>query len=750
MSIKFNGLAGFLLSLAALFGASPSAAQDVCIPPVEGVPYLPGPPNWWEDALPGWPGLDDPRWNTAFLHTVVPGDGAPTSHVSFRALQTSSDLYLSWRVKVDSQLDAFDMLWVAFSPGTGDQDVLLEVMPFDNPTAEPEADFAIGVTTQVRTGAGDWMGVEPPDWLNGTDRGVRVWRHNLVPDDPQGSWAVQMRVPLAEILADGLDLPASFKMRYLVLVSEAAGSGIAYYPSPDLLEPLRACLADSTCDPFDQDERFGPADDWATYRRDLDPPHPDCAGGISLDRSDIGAVATEATCADPDAVLSTRLDPSDRAGNPGSNILCARPHNGTGGPIGMGKIDATFRIANWGSQPDQPNTVDALWRKVNTTPVIGPGIADGAKGDLHFTWELTRDEACDFDPQPPDLGCPDKPKPTRWLHQCMLVELSGVPGLTFTQSSVRRNMEFVEASRFRREAEISVVGLPPLPGEPERRDVYLYVQTDNMPGEVEEEDPDRPQCDVDTSRCIPPLEEDVYSELRKTMPTYQVHAFHDTGRTITLRGETFPVLEAQTSFGYFVHHEGGLQGWRHALEGAERIAPNYYRIRVPEGGAATVTTEIEAVEEGGGGGVHGRGRFSFSFHGGFNSVQGTLADGVEGGYSFGADFEYPFRDRFALELFAGYDDFDTAVGGDELLHLSLNLKAYARLNDRLRWFWLAGLGLYDFDSGPSENGYNVGTGLRFPVRDNLWLDATVRYHAVKLEDLDFTFLTAHWGVSRRF
>jgi hypothetical protein len=82
--------------------------------------------------------------------------------------------------------------------------------------------------------------------------------------------------------------------------------------------------------------------------------------------------------------------------------------------------------------------------------------------------------------------------------------------------------------------------------------------------------------------------------MNQLYPTYLVHAFYDTGATVTVRGQTLRVLKPQSSFGYYVNHDGSLGGWDTALTGAQEIAPNYYRIPVPQGGAATIHTRIVA------------------------------------------------------------------------------------------------------------------------------------------------------------
>jgi hypothetical protein len=86
--------------------------------------------------------------------------------------------------------------------------------------------------------------------------------------------------------------------------------------------------------------------------------------------------------------------------------------------------------------------------------------------------------------------------------------------------------------------------------------------------------------------------------MNQVFPTSVVHAYYDTGRTITVEGQSYRWLEPQTSFGYYVYHEGETSGWSSALDGATKIAPNYYLVEVPEGGSAIVKTTIIASQPG--------------------------------------------------------------------------------------------------------------------------------------------------------
>lgn len=119
-----------LIGIVFLLAAGSAVADSFCIPQASGVPALSGPPQWW-DASAGepdyWPRLDDPRWRGAMARSF--GTGA-SEHVSFRALRDGSSVYLSWYVKVDPNLEPFvDALRVAFSPGGGAPDQLMEIFP---------------------------------------------------------------------------------------------------------------------------------------------------------------------------------------------------------------------------------------------------------------------------------------------------------------------------------------------------------------------------------------------------------------------------------------------------------------------------------------------------------------------------------------------------------------------------------------------------------------------------------------------
>jgi hypothetical protein len=535
----------------------------ICLPQAVGVPFAGGPPVWWNTVDGSLPALnqrlDDPRWNGC---TRVGFDGpwasAAGEEAAFRALHAveggQTALYLSWTVKADNTQDAgADRVTVGFRTPSGNAYAFrLEAFPLQvgpNPFRPLANSSMFQVGNPVSQPAPAWVGA-----------------YGRVISSGGSVWAIQLRVPIRnagpDVDANGIHLDQAFKFWFEIRVMLGGGG------------PYTVAL-----------------------------PGPNVAGNPVLwDDATIGGVGCGQVVSIDSSRIRTNNTPSNRIrfGMAQTNELIAEPLNSTGNQVAGGAIAARYYIANWGSIPMDPNNATNLWTEIPNGPANNPNpINNGSSGLISLSWIVQNPFLQDFI------------NGSRWHHQCMLVELSG-GGLAFSPASAFRNMEFVNASTFEREAQISVRGLAD-PGTPQR-DVYLLVMTTNMPERVEPRPKPRdPDLQPTVGLSKPQGENggggegeyDAYATdlsgfdlVARDEPTYVVHVFHDTGVTDAETG--LPVLAAQTPFGYVVGHEGPLRGWAHDLGGAtvSQVGPNLYRLRVPTGGEAVVSTRIEAVERG--------------------------------------------------------------------------------------------------------------------------------------------------------
>src|SRR5258706_1849432 len=440
--------------------------------------------------------------------------------------------------------------------------------------------------------------------------------------------------------------------------------------------------------------------------------------GVSLAYDDIGTRNLEAS-----QLLYRATTPRP------INVLFARPDNHSLMDIPAGKIRAHFRIANWGSMGTWEGITDPsqLWKDVPGTEAGVPNSAqinDGQKADianLNFPWTVT-------DPLLSNLL-----NGTMWDHQCILVELETDLSLTFVNNSIYRNMDFVQTmSPYRRAAQISVVGLKPLESDAGTRDVFLYVETQNMPARTTPKSSElTTQGGLTTHGRMPTgVSQTGPAKADSTVRTYRVHAYHSTGRQINTGGRSVTILRPQTSFGYWVRHSGEVVGWRHHLDGEYliRLAPNFYKIAVRNDSFATVVTTIEALKPPGS---------ALSLHGGLSFPTGNFKNAYDRGVGATFDLERRLNNRFSLAALFGYHRFDStaaSVSGPtphlELYHVSGSLEATVMTNG---WFALilsTGGGMYWFKPGTSKSGVHAGLSIEYSPSLNVALGVSARVHNV--------------------
>jgi opacity protein-like surface antigen len=753
LNMRRFGCAVFVAVFCAGLCSPTVEAATTCVPRAIGVPGQAAPPNWWNmGASPNAPDrfstrLDDPRWRGAANHTRGTGTA---EQVAFRVLHSTAGaatgLYLSWNVKVVPSLvvNTNNRLFVGFSPGGGQDDVIISIQLSNNAPGQATSQYSAAFYTKPAASPGDaYTGGNTPAWLGGR---TRIWVQN----NPNNSLAVQMMIPFSnQSPASGLNLSTTFRMWYELRVMPEMGAAYIIYKFP-------MAAADITVD-GEGDDLYPETGTWEEMRLTsgtADAPDPQCpTDGISLKTGKIG------TTNNPTSLMNLQS----------ANTFVAKPFNNTGQAIPAGQLRATFYIANWGSQVGLDDSGDpaGLWVKLRDGEEVENAavINNNNEGNISFPLTFNAGEKAPFE------------NGQKTMHQCMLVQLTATTNLKFLNDSAVRNMDFVNASTFERDAEISVVGLPALGGSP-RRDVYLYVETANMPARVRRDDRNPSVGGVPATgfgAATTPGNRpggDISGELDPVMPTYRVHAYHDTGRRVTRNGTTFTILSPQNSFGYYVTHNGALEGWRHSLTGAEQLSPNFYRVAVPHNGAVKIRTTIEAIEPGGGsssgGGSSGGGsipaavdekRWGLSLHAGASIPHADFGDIFSAGPNFGVDLEYRLSNQLSLEAlytfhrFRGKDFGVFSVPDTNLHQFSGNVKAYGG-SGSVRPFINGGGGVYHFDfgsgGGDTRGGVNLGGGLQFNITPTFAVEGSYNFHNVFTSGPNVRFSTLQGGVRFRF
>lgn len=761
----------FLVALFLSISSVPKSYADApktCIPLARSVPGFSGdPPDWWTSGQTlGFAYTpEDPRWLGAVSHDYGMGS---TSKAEFRALYKvingRTHMYLSWYVKVSPQTDPNNnVLYIGlFSPGEMNATIIKFILKAfttkdeEEDIIKPKPENEGGVdyyTPSVIQGNGttDWETVSVPPWV--TDK-TRVW---IKGDNPY-YWAVQMVIPIDNDFNDGINISntSSFRMWYYIQVGVKSPDHehcpiIPYtWPRTEIEDSTEYIYTEGIED--DLTPTYPDPSTWAEVS--LQNPEPDisCQVGISISASQIGTTGT---------INNSKIDLE------GNNKFYAKPINYSTVSVPPKIISATFRIANWGSQvgdltSDSWEVIPGGLDVPDTSGINGYGHPAGYEGNITFKWKLDRNnnEHCPFvgkDGVPGriagDPNCPNE-SPTRTLHQCVSVKLTG-PGLNFIRDSAYRNMDFVDASKFSRKAEISVIGLPSLQSS-DKRDVYLYIEQRNMPkftspsqtekyeggfyaqtGEIEIMEAMKfDERKADDKEVV------TFDDVVKMRPTYIVHAYHDTGKIVTINGDKHPLLMPQTSFGYFLNHEGDLEGWSSQLKGAGlvKLSPYWYKIAVPNDGVATVTTTIKAIEP----------NFAISVRLGSDIPHGTFSTMVNSGLSLNAGIEYLLSRYLSIEAIFGYHHFtDNSLGTDQKIYqFSSNVRYFYPLSLRLRSFIIAGAGMYSLEPGDSDLGYNAGVGIDLYLTNQLALEAVYNFH--NISNVNYSFSTLQLGFRYRF
>ncbi|MFL5305824.1 MAG: hypothetical protein ACJ8F1_11455 [Polyangia bacterium] len=592
------------LGLWSLLAARPAAAAPTCFPVGGGgVPFQPGLPDWWAGSAP----YDDPRW----IHSYGYSAGPESFNALLDTTGGSKALVLRWHVTGDAGGAApGDQVWVGFYNPTTTVGTVLQFTrdALANTTAGGVAAGVMTASAWTQTGTGGWSSAAVPATISAQAR-LDAFCDNSALPVTCNEWIIRVRVPTTAA-AGGVDIGDTFAMWFEL---DADHGGTA---TTDVLKfPLGAAAVDPTALPLTFPPPLGGGGSAAWTAID-DTGAATCAPGVTLESEDITV--------DNALGSGTTIDINS------ANNFHVKPTNATPATYAGNAVQARLRLANWGSSLG----ANPQWDPVPdpscaaATGSSAPTVGTGAHFDLHCSWTLTPGQQCDYGHA---SGCTPDAGGFRFPHQCIIADLTSPSVVVpFSTSSAWNNFNFDHASKLERMARIDIGALTP-------RDVYVYIQTDNMPAKVEQQPPADTNgqgkgpapsralsaaakermgalagalvpghVTEEQSRALQALVASGrlrYSDVAKVMPTYTAYVWNDSGTTVKTKSGTAKLLSPQPSFTVFVSHDGALDGWKHAFAGANgatvnEIAPNFYRISVGHEGYVDVVTSIEAVDHG--------------------------------------------------------------------------------------------------------------------------------------------------------
>jgi hypothetical protein len=436
----------------------------VKIPSSFGVPGISGPPNWFTAPPTGSFRLDDVRWNGATSRTFA---GGASQNPSLRATHSAvggQHLYLSLRAPFVQELsDNNDFVFVGFQKTGSMEAMVISIrvhLGFTHTGPPPDANppgKVVEVKVKTLQG-GVWTDVATPAWVDkdNANTGARAWVQSSTEfpmTDPNNRWGVQLKVPLTAASPinhdSGPNLGTDFRMWYFIYGSSGgsptlmADSGIPGNPTNQINLLSGIYPLPGTWDQYQLTS--GPAND----------------GGVAITWGDV--------------LVNNIYGDGYKIANGQLNNFIARPRNYTPAQIPINGINATFRLANWGSVGMDPTQVDfttGVWDYVDGQDENNPVTNDlipvpslPAGNNPPATNPILHDKII-------NLGA------GKSLHQCMLVTLSG-NNLIFLNNSIYQNMNFDQTSLLEREAELSIVGLKAF--SPQPRDLYVAIEKINMP-----------------------------------------------------------------------------------------------------------------------------------------------------------------------------------------------------------------------------------------------------------------------------
>jgi hypothetical protein len=545
--------------------------------------------------------------------------GATQQQGLYRFVYSGNTLYVSIQALADADgVDGVDGVFFGITEGTGGAGAHIFYMQLDtgstpSPCASVYHDPApapcpvptsAGLITYYKTlnrslATPVWTAqASPPAWLSN----VATWGTGT----PNVAWGVTFQIDVT-----GPGIAGATNMFFGAGIQMSPGTTVYLTSSPQA-GALNPAIGPGI-----------PAGVSVTNWIPFDPLGNACAAGISISSTSVGVLSGGSLT----NAVNTCPIPPNPVGTTCTNTFRVEASNVPAGAAPF-SLRTRIRVADWGSTIADP---DAPWIDFGIPPNIF--VSPGPFNNPPWVWTPSGSGVVDIDYtcslNPGARYCPALPGSTQ-QHQCMLVEIApspaamGTPGFNIQPpAAVYRNMEFGTLSALHEPATISLKGLQKITKAAKDRDVYIYVDTRNMPA-PSQQSIEIPQGPLEIARNYaarppPPPNPDTFKRggntpglldlplltghqaLAQVYPTYQVFVYYDSGETVTVKGKVQKILVPMVPFGFYLDHVGKFFGFTHSLEflgsSAQEIAPNFWRIHVANEGEIKVRTNVTAEEQ---------------------------------------------------------------------------------------------------------------------------------------------------------
>jgi hypothetical protein len=637
-----------VMCAAILHGGSLAAQADtICFPPHEGLPhtYKAPTPDGFAEPEVGLPTTAATRivetgWTRSGRETYVSDGVVPMAQIQTLTDNALPQLYLSFSVNWDQSFDNDDAIVLVFHP-----------TPYSNPAPSQHDASARRIDIRplyLNVGAGTAASTDPKDdavnkvrtnrepfemtiyrWNTGATPGwqaitsnltssafvarVRSWDNGVggagIP--PDRNWFVEVQVPTTTAAGGTSWINLGDRFGFYANVIRVCGSTSDCSNSAD---PANDSLVTS--------ERYTSQFVWprATYAAPYDglivdgatplvqltdAPIPPSWLGPAIRGSAAGCRGVRFVGgssgigiqdpANPSGPLGTDIDGATTA----VNTFTARVQND--GPNPATNVSALFRIAKWGI--NSPTLGE--WLQI---PTVAPATsapqtipAGGGSVDLTVPWSLTTAEQ-------PDYAPPHQ-------HQCVVAVLSSTSNARFSESSVRRNMDFFNLSTLTKEAEISGKGQPAGPVHGSNYEFRLVpsqrvLNTDNaydgwQGAATGGSDRIATHQPSDSYPPIPQLSSDIFQRWQgMKKPAYSVlsvvNGYRRTPAILSMGGRKYRLYDPTGAFAYVGEHSGAGTEFSAGFSGSgiTKFPGGSMIVTVPVDSSTAITTTLSATDRG--------------------------------------------------------------------------------------------------------------------------------------------------------